>query len=80
MKQIDEGIENLLTNIVLGKKTLKRHKSKKKLVHASLLRNELNKFLFGTVQVIIKTCDLWNLKLSYLNEFQLIIISRIHNI
>jgi len=80
MKQIGEGIENLFTNILLGKKISKRHKSKKKFVHASLLRNGLNKFQFGIVQVIIMTCDLWNLKLSYLNEFQLIIISRIHNI
>jgi hypothetical protein len=44
MKKNCEGIQNLLTNIMLGKNYLKRHKSKKKLVHASLLRNGLNKF------------------------------------
>jgi hypothetical protein len=39
----------------VGKKTLKRHKSKNMQFHASLLGNGLNKFEFGTTQVMTIT-------------------------
>jgi hypothetical protein len=63
-----EGMENLFVNMVLDRKALKVHKSKKTPFHASLLRNGLNIFQIGTIQII--TLGLWNLKLSYLNQFQ----------
>jgi len=50
------------------KQTLKVHKSKKTPFHASLLRNGLDMFQFGTIQMM--TLGLWNIKLSYLNQFQ----------
>jgi hypothetical protein len=39
-----KGIENMLVNIVLGKNTLNKHKSKKTQFCASSLGNAQNKF------------------------------------
>lgn len=68
-----KGIENILLNIVLGKKTLSKHKSKRTQFCVSSLGNALNKFSFGIVLLTMMTYDLWNLKLSYLNQFQQIL-------
>jgi hypothetical protein len=50
-----KGIKNLLMNMVLEKKRLKKkkHRSKNTQFHASLLGNGLKRFQFGTVQVTI---------------------------
>jgi hypothetical protein len=49
-----KGIKNLLVNLVLGKKRLKkRHRSENIQFHASLLGNGLKRFQFGTVQVTL---------------------------
>jgi len=45
-----ECIEYLLVNMVLAKKTSKRHKYEKMHFHASSLGNELNKFQFEIAQ------------------------------
>ncbi len=45
-----ERIEYLLVNMVLAKKTSKRHKYEKMHSHASSLGNGLKKFQFGSVQ------------------------------
>jgi hypothetical protein len=42
--QIGEAIENLLMNMVLKKRTIERHKSKKTHFHASLLGDGLKRF------------------------------------
>ncbi len=56
----------MLVNMLLGKETFKRYKSKKTSLHASLIGNGLKKFQFGTIQM--KNYDSWNLKSSYLNQ------------
>jgi hypothetical protein len=61
-------------NIVLKKKTLKKHKYEKTFFHVFLFGNGLN-FQFKTIQVT--TYDLWNLKLSFLNQIKLIIVPKI---
>jgi hypothetical protein len=45
-----ECIEYLLVNMVLAKKTSKKHKYEKTHFHAYSLGNGLNKFQFGSVQ------------------------------
>lgn len=52
--------------------TLKRHESKKTLFHGSSLGNGLNTFQFAIFD------DLWNIKLSYLNQLQSIVLIKIH--
>ncbi len=64
--QIDgEGIANLLVIMVFQKKLIKKTP-----FHASLHWNEVYIFQFGIFQVMITTMtyNLWNLKLSYLNQ------------
>ncbi len=56
----------MLVNMLLGKETFRKYKSKKTPLHAFLIGNGLNKFQFGTIQM--KIYDSWNLKLSYLNQ------------
>jgi hypothetical protein len=70
-----ENIEFFLVNMVLEKNLLWRHRSGKVFFHFSLLKNELNEFQFGIVQMMIY--DLWNLELSPLNQLRGIIITRI---
>jgi hypothetical protein len=45
-----ECIEYFLVNMVLAKKTSKKHKYEKTHFHAYSLGNGLNKFQFGSVQ------------------------------
>ncbi len=52
----EENIEILFVNMVLKKNLEKRHRSGKVFLHFSLLKNELNEFQFGIVQMMI--CDL----------------------
>jgi len=54
------------------KKLLKRYKSKKTPFHASMFGNGLNKFF---QMMTSKNDNFWNLKLSYLNQLQWIIIT-----
>jgi len=49
----EENIEILFVNMVLKKNLEKRHRSGKVFLHFSLLKNELNEFQFGIVQMII---------------------------
>jgi len=46
-----EDVENLFMNIMSDKNKLKNHRFKRTSFHASLFGNELNIFLFGTIQV-----------------------------
>ncbi len=68
-----ENIENIFENMVLEKKPLKKHRSKNTSFSAYLFRNGLKKFKFWNCP----RNDIWNLKLSYLNQLQWIIFIRI---
>jgi hypothetical protein len=70
-----EYIENMLVNMALKKETLKWHRFGKTPFHGFLFENGQNKFHFAIIQVT--TYDLWNLKLSYLNQLEWIIITNI---
>ncbi len=49
----EENIEILFVNMVLKKNLEKRHRPGEVFLHFSLLKNELNEFQFGIVQMII---------------------------
>jgi hypothetical protein len=69
------GIKNVLVIMVLKRKeTLKWQILEKTPLHSSLLENCLSIFQFG---IVIQKYDLWKLKELYLNQLQLIIVSKI---
>ncbi len=70
-----ESIKNLLRTLVLEKKNLKQTQIQNTHFHVFLFGNNLNKFQFGIVRMT--TYNLWNLKLSYLNQLHGIIVTKI---
>jgi len=50
-----KGVENLLMSTMLKKTLLKKHKAKNIFFYASLLKNKLNIFQFGIVEMITTT-------------------------